>query len=169
MVGTIRRRADRPGRPTLRLRVAAAAALLACQFVVARAQSSSASGSTTKAEQLAQDWFTSNFDDNETQLAVGVNSDLSDIVDDDVICSGEPSIQRRSIEATPNGGCPDIFTAVNASCTCLSGYADAGTWEFYVTERTSANTTYPAAMDATEVLPIDEIRTLLAPTTVTTL
>lgn len=123
----------------------------------------------TTAEELAQDWFTSNFDDGETQLAVGVNSALSNLTSDDIICRGSPSVQRLANEVSPNGGCPDIFSALNGSCTCLSGFTDADTWEFRVTKRSEANITFPTSWDASDVLPVDSIRTLLVPSTLVTL
>ncbi|EGZ12651.1 hypothetical protein PHYSODRAFT_422464, partial [Phytophthora sojae] len=133
--------------------------------------STAASVAVTKAETLAQEWFTSNFDDNETQLAVGFNSALNNLSSSDVICDGVPSVQRRTDEATPNGGCPDIFTAVNASCSCLStGYSDTDTWEFHVTLRTDeGGDSYPTTLTSEDVLAVDSIRTLLVPSSLTTL
>lgn len=134
--------------------------------------SSSSSSSVSTAEELSQDWFTSNFDDNATQLAVGIYSELEDVPTTDAICASEPSLQRRTIETAPNGGCPDIFTAVNASCSCLANYAsdDGATWTFRVSKRSEEDgESYAMTMNATDVLPIDYIRTLLVPSTLTTL
>lgn len=133
--------------------------------------SSSSLDTVSTAEELAQTWFSDNFDDNETQLAVGVNSVLTAVPAADVVCSGTPSIQRRSVEAGPNGGCPDIFSALNASCSCLTDYADAAatTWTFVVAKRASDYDSYPTTLNATGVLYIDAIRTLLVPSTLTTL
>ncbi|KAG6584557.1 TKL protein kinase [Phytophthora cinnamomi] len=123
-------------------------------------------GDETKAETLAQEWFEANSDANVTYLAVGVNSALSNITGGDVICGeGVPSLQRRTPEELPNNGCPAIFTALNGSCTCLTGYKDSDSWEFFVTARTTEDE-YPLTMNATDVLPIDMIRTLLIPSTV---
>ncbi|KAE9106997.1 hypothetical protein PF001_g21222 [Phytophthora fragariae] len=137
----------------------------------ASASSSTAASVATKAETLAQEWFTDNFDDNETQLAMGVNSALNNLSSSDVMCYGVPSVQCRTDEATPNGGCPDIFTAVNASCSCLAtGYSDTDTWEFHVTLRTvEGSDSYPTTLTAEDVLAIDSIRTLLVPTSLATL
>jgi len=148
-----------------------AAALVATTALAQSSSSSSSSGTVSTAEELAQTWFTDNFDDNETQLAVGVNSELTDMPAADIMCSGTPSIQRRSVEAGPNGGCPDIFSALNASCSCLTDYADAAatTWEFVVAKRASDYDSYPTTLNATDVLYIDAIRTLLVPSTLTTL
>ncbi|KAL4101411.1 hypothetical protein PRIC1_005163 [Phytophthora ramorum] len=149
----------------------------------ARAQSSSSSstasasgsgssndteaGDETRAELLAQSWFEANTDDNVTYLAVGVNSELSNITGSDVICGkGVPSLQRRS--AGPNNGCPAIFTAVNGSCTCLQDYSGADSWQFFVTKRT-AESEDPLTLNGTDVLPVDTIRTLLVPSTVISL
>ncbi|KAL4171823.1 hypothetical protein KRP22_007001 [Phytophthora ramorum] len=140
-----------------------------------QAQSSSSSSTSasvaTTAETLAREWFTDNFDDNETQLAVGVNSALNNLSSSDIMCYGVPSVQRRTNEATPNGGCPAIYTAVNASCSCLStGYADSDTWEFYVKLRTDEGSeSYPTTLTSADVLAIDSIRTMLVPTNLTTL
>ncbi|KAG3160118.1 hypothetical protein PI126_g7054 [Phytophthora idaei] len=137
----------------------------------AHAQSSSSSTSVTTAETLAQEWFTDNFDDNETQLAVGVNSALKNLTSSDVMCYGFPSVQRRTNEASPNGGCPEIYTAVNASCSCLTtGYSDSDTWEFHVTLRTDEGSEkYPTTLTSSDVLAVDSIRTLLVPSNLTTL
>lgn len=123
-------------------------------------------GDATQAEILAQEWFEANSDANVTYLAVGVNSALSNITGSDVICGeGVPSLQRRTPDELPNNGCPAIFTALNGSCTCLPDYSSSDTWEFFVTKRTSEDE-YPLSMNASDVLPIDTIRTLLVPSTV---
>uniref|UniRef100_H3GIU1 Protein kinase domain-containing protein n=1 Tax=Phytophthora ramorum TaxID=164328 RepID=H3GIU1_PHYRM len=152
------------------------ASLLALWGILhSHAQSSSSSSTSasvaTTAETLAREWFTDNFDDNETQLAVGVNSALNNLSSSDIMCYGVPSVQRRTNEATPNGGCPAIYTAVNASCSCLStGYADSDTWEFYVKLRTDEGSeSYPTTLTSADVLAIDSIRTMLVPTNLTTL
>ncbi|KAG3053517.1 hypothetical protein PC121_g16757 [Phytophthora cactorum] len=124
---------------------------------------------TTVAQELAQEWFSANFCDNETQLAVGVDSDLKNLSSSDIICNGVPSLQRRSDELLPNFGCPDIFTAIDASCTCLdAGYNDSEVWEFRVTQRRSASD-YPTALTSADILPVDSIRTMLVPSTLKTL
>ncbi|GMF32881.1 unnamed protein product [Phytophthora lilii] len=124
---------------------------------------------TTVAQELAQEWFTENFWENMTQLAVGVDSELRNLSSSDIICNGVPSLQRRSDETLPNFGCPDIFTAIDASCTCLdSGYNDADTWEFRVTQQT-VDSEFPTTLTSADVLPIDTIRTMLVPQTLTTL
>ncbi|KAE8883033.1 hypothetical protein PF003_g32913 [Phytophthora fragariae] len=124
---------------------------------------------TTVAEELAQEWFTENFWDNVTQLAVGVDSNLKNLSSSDVICNGMPSLQRRSDETLPNFGCPGIFTAIDASCTCLaSGYNNTDTWEFRVAQR-SVDSKYPAKLTSADVLHVDGIRTMLVPPTLKTL
>ncbi|KAL3662247.1 hypothetical protein V7S43_012577 [Phytophthora oleae] len=146
-------------------------ALLASVNTRAALAQRSSSSVTTTAEALAQEWFTDNFDNNETQLAVGVNSALNNLTSSDVMCYGVPSVQRRTNEEGPNGGCPDIYTAVNASCSCLTtGYADSETWEFHVALRTNEGSdSYPTALTSSDVLAIDSIRTLLVPSNLTTL
>ncbi|OWZ20334.1 TKL protein kinase [Phytophthora megakarya] len=124
---------------------------------------------TTVAEELAQEWFIANFWYNDTQLAVGVDSALQNLSSSDIICGGVPSLQRRSEGVLPNFGCPDIFTAVDASCTCLStGYSDTSLWEFYVT-RSSVDSEYPTDLTSADILPVDSIRTMLVPSTLKTL
>jgi hypothetical protein len=124
---------------------------------------------TTVAEELAQEWFTANLYNNETHLAVGVDSELQNLSSSDVICYGVPSLQRRSVDLLPNFACPDIFTAVDASCSCLStGYNDTDAWEFRVTQR-SVESEYPPALTSADVLPINAIRTLQVPPTLKTL
>ncbi|KAL3662237.1 hypothetical protein V7S43_012568 [Phytophthora oleae] len=123
----------------------------------------------TVAEELAQEWFTQNFWENVTQLAVGVDSNLKNLSVNDVICKGVPSLQRLTPDEVPNFGCPDIFTAIDASCTCLdSGYNGTDTWEFRVTKR-DVDSEYPTNLTSTDVLPVDAIRTLLVPPTLATL
>uniref|UniRef100_H3GIU6 Protein kinase domain-containing protein n=1 Tax=Phytophthora ramorum TaxID=164328 RepID=H3GIU6_PHYRM len=124
---------------------------------------------TTRAEVLAQEWFIVNLFDNETHLAFGVDSKLKNLTDSDIICNGMPSLQRRSAELLPNFGCPDIFTAVDASCTCLGdGYTDSDVWEFRVARRT-IRSEYPTALSSADVLPVDAIRTMQVPSTLKTL
>ncbi|POM66938.1 TKL protein kinase [Phytophthora palmivora] len=124
---------------------------------------------TTVAEELAQEWFTANFWYNDTQLAVGVDSALQNLSSSDIICSGVPSLQRRSEGVLPNFGCPDIFTAIDASCTCLTtGYNDTEVWEFHVA-RSSFDSEYPTTLKTADILLVDTIRTLLVPTTLKTL
>ncbi|KAL4156198.1 hypothetical protein PRNP1_005230 [Phytophthora ramorum] len=124
---------------------------------------------TTRAEVLAQEWFIVNLFDNETHLAFGVDSKLKNLTDSDIICNGMPSLQRRSAELLPNFGCPDIFTAVDASCTCLGdGYTDTDVWEFRVARRT-IRSEYPTALSSADVLPVDAIRTMQVPSTLKTL
>ncbi|KAG7392536.1 hypothetical protein PHYPSEUDO_000224 [Phytophthora pseudosyringae] len=153
---------------------------------VARAQSSSSgsslssssssgssngtdAGDETQAQVLAQDWFEANSNDNVTYLAVGVNSQLSNITDSDVICGkGVPSLQRRTAAHPPNNGCPAIFTALNGSCTCLQDFNATDSWEFFVTKRTTEREN-PLALSRTDVLPIDTVRTLLVPSTLVSL
>ncbi|ETM03747.1 hypothetical protein L917_00070, partial [Phytophthora nicotianae] len=124
---------------------------------------------TTIAQELAQEWFTANFCDNETQLAVGVDSYLKNLSSSDIICNGVPSLQRRTDDQLPNFGCPDVFTAKDASCTCMdAGYNDSETWEFHVVKR-SNDSEYPTALSSADILPIDTIRTMLVPSTLKTL
>ncbi|KAL3662236.1 hypothetical protein V7S43_012567 [Phytophthora oleae] len=129
----------------------------------AEASNDTDAGDATPAEILAQDWFKTNSADNVTYLAVGVNSKLSNITGSDIICGkGVPSLQSRTTEQLPNNGCPAIFTALNGSCTCLPDYNNTDKWEFFVTKKTK-KTAYPLTLNATDVLLIDTIRTLLVP------
>lgn len=150
----------------------AAIAPFAVYVVTGQSSSSSSSSATSTvstAEELAQEWFTSNFDDNETQLAVGVNSALNNLSSSEIMCYGVPSVQRRTEEQTPNGGCPDFYTAVGASCSCLTTGYDSDTWEFLVKVRDEEDTEYPTTLTSTDVLAVDSIRTLLVPSNVTSL
>ncbi|POM69364.1 TKL protein kinase [Phytophthora palmivora] len=87
------------------------------------------------------------------------------------MCYGVPSVQRRTDESSPNGGCPEIYTAVNASCSCLTtGYSDTDTWEFHITLRTDEGSeSYPTTLTSSDVLAIDSIRTLIVPSNLTAL
>ncbi|CEG36325.1 tkl protein kinase [Plasmopara halstedii] len=124
---------------------------------------------TTLAQESAQNWFIANVFDNETQLAVGVDSNLKNLSDTDIICNGAPSLQRLSSAKSPNFGCPDIFTAIGASCLCLSvGQNASDTWEFHVAKSSSGDK-FPVLLTAVNALLIDSIRTLLVPPTLKTL
>jgi hypothetical protein len=155
---------------TLVLCVAVSVALRSVDAQASSSSSGSIDAAVSTSEELAQTWFTSNFDDNETQLAVGIASALGNLSSADAICGGVPSVQRRTDELPVNGGCPDIFSSVNASCTCLSaGFSAGDTWEFLVAKRSADDVNYPTAWNASDVLPIDSIRTLLVSSMLTTL
>ncbi|KAE9249046.1 hypothetical protein PF004_g3590 [Phytophthora fragariae] len=113
----------------------------------------------------AQSWFVDNFLDGETQLFGGTNNALNSSLE---VCDGLPSLVTRSSTVKPNGACPAIFTDVNASCTCLSGFGHSDdAWEFRIRVKGngSSATTFPTTQAATDTLEIDAIQTLYVPDT----
>ena len=79
------------------------------------------------------------------------------------MCNGQPALITQSSAETPNGGCPDELTALNASCTCLTGYsATAASWVFDVTSEswnsTSHGATRPLTQSASDKLKVTTIR-----------
>lgn len=159
--------------------VSSASSSSSSSFSSASSSASSADldAGVSTAQELAQEWFVANTGENETVLAVGVNTALSNISSSENMCGGDlPSLQSRSSSLAPNGGCPTIFTAENGSCTCLTGYSNTSdTWEFRVAQRstdsssTGGDGALPMALNASDTLAIDVIRTLLVPPSVTTL
>lgn len=142
---------------------------LSSESVSASSSQANLTLATTVAQELAQNWFIANVRTNETQLAVDVNSELRNLSNSDIICNGAPSLQRLSDALSPNFGCPDIFTAIGASCTCLSNELEAlNTWEFLVAKSNSSSE-YPVTLSSMDVLPVDSIRTLWVPPTLKTL
>lgn len=97
--------------------------------------------------------------DGETQLMVGAKGTLVALGDSYQICSGDPALVSRSSTIAPNGGCPDALTAVNTSCTCLSGYEESATnWQFVVDEKSDGADTFPLSLTSSDVLEVTTIR-----------
>ncbi|KAG6576552.1 TKL protein kinase [Phytophthora cinnamomi] len=116
----------------------------------------------------AQSWLVENFLDGETQLFGGSNRALNAVNSSLQVCGGLPSLVTRSSSVKPNGACPTIFTDVNASCTCLSGFDDGDdAWEFRIrSKRDGANTiSFPTTQTAADTLEVDAIQTLYVPDT----
>jgi hypothetical protein len=146
-------------------------ALLAALVSVAATVAAGANATTTS---TLQEWFTDNFLDGETQLVAGVSADRAALGDEFLVCGGLPALQTRSSVLPPNGACPDVFTAVNGSCTCLTGLSsDSEAWTFHVQPKASSGTVngdaLPVTQAATEVLEIDAIRSLWVPPTLLSL
>ncbi|RLN95170.1 hypothetical protein BBJ28_00014797 [Nothophytophthora sp. Chile5] len=132
------------------------------------ATSSSAAEPTEALVETVQSWFVDNFLDGETQLVGGPNTALEALDASYQVCGGLPSLQTRSSSVKPNGACPELFTEMNASCTCLSGLDEAeDTWEFRVRAKPSESsmTVYPWTQATTDALEIDAIQTLYVPNT----
>jgi serine/threonine protein kinase len=80
----------------------------------------------------------------------------------------------RSNTETPNGGCPDELTALNASCTCITGNSETATsWSFLVTSEswnsTTSTTTRPLTQSSSDELAINTIRPIWVSSSVETL
>ncbi|KAG6963822.1 hypothetical protein JG688_00007977 [Phytophthora aleatoria] len=111
--------------------------------------SSASSNSSTSSSTLTS-WFTSNFRDEETQLVVGAVTSTT-TAEASQVCDGLPALVTRSSTETPNGGCPDELTALNASCTCITGYSEtASSWAFHVTTESWNSTTTPTTRSLTQ-------------------
>lgn len=87
------------------------------------------------------------------------------------VCAGSPALVTRSDSETPNGGCPDELTALNASCTCITGYNDtAFAWTFHVTtESWNSTSTRSLSQSSADNLAIDTIRPIQVPSSVKSL
>ncbi|CAI5737374.1 unnamed protein product [Peronospora destructor] len=90
------------------------------------------------------------------------------------VCNGLPALITRSNIEPPNGGCPDELTALNASCTCLTGYnATASSWAFHVTTElqnsTTSATRRPLTQSSSDKLAINTIRPIWVPSGLKTL
>lgn len=83
------------------------------------------------------------------------------------VCDGRPSIQTRSQQITPNGGCPKVYTDANVSCTCLSGYLNTTEWQFNVKTRPAAVTSFPLELTANDVFEINTLMTIIVPENLT--
>lgn len=108
--------------------------------------------------------------DGETRLVGGLNSNLYESEMMQELCNSLPSVQTYNSSMTPNGGCPDELTAINASCTCLTDFSSSSNtaWSFRVKAKT-ASITYPVTESASDALEIDTIETMFLPSTVTSL
>ncbi|RQM09076.1 hypothetical protein DD237_006159 [Peronospora effusa] len=76
--------------------------------------SSSRSSNLSSSDSL-KEWFTSKIRDHETQLVVSANSSAMTTGASYRVCNGLPALITRSNIESPNGGCPDELTALNAS------------------------------------------------------
>ncbi|GMF40748.1 unnamed protein product [Phytophthora fragariaefolia] len=124
--------------------------------------SSSSSSSSSFSSSLAS-WFLSNFRNDETQLLVGSRSSISTSDESHQICDGLPALVTRSNSETPNGGCPEEITALNASCTCITGFNETdSSWAFHVTTEswnsTTTTTTRAVMQTSSDELAINIIR-----------
>ncbi|ETP50636.1 TKL protein kinase [Phytophthora nicotianae P10297] len=118
-------------------------------------------------------WFTKTFRDEETQLVVGAITSTT-TTDISQVCDGLPALVTRSSTETPNGGCPDELTALNASCTCITGYSEtASTWSFHVTAESWNSTTTTTTRSLTQIssdeLAVNTIRSIWVSSSLETL
>ncbi|KAL3671376.1 hypothetical protein V7S43_003302 [Phytophthora oleae] len=115
-------------------------------------------------------WFISNFRDEETQLVVGANASTAA---SHQVCDGLPALVTRSSTETPNGGCPDELTALNASCTCITGYSEtASSWSFHVTTESwnsTSTTTRSLTQSSSDELALTTIRPIWVSSSLDTL
>ncbi|KAG7382399.1 hypothetical protein PHYPSEUDO_004880 [Phytophthora pseudosyringae] len=138
------------------------------------ATSSSSSYSSSSSSSTLTSWFTSNFRDEETQLVVGSKSSTTTTDASHQVCNGLPALVTRSSTGTPNGGCPDELTALNASCTCITGYSNtASSWAFRITTEswnsTTTTTTHSRTQSSSDELTINTIRPIWVSSSLKTL
>lgn len=130
----------------LRIPVLSAALALALTAAVARASSStSTSASGEEIDDQVKAWLENYMEDGETRLFPNdIKSVWGSTIGSSltanwkalpVVCDGKPSVQTKSSTLTANGGCPEVYTNVGVSCTCLEGYDNSTEWEFYVQPR----------------------------------
>ncbi|CAI5715833.1 unnamed protein product [Peronospora farinosa] len=135
--------------------------------------SSSRSSNLSSSDSL-KEWFTSRIRAHETQLVVSANSSAMTTGASYRVCNGLPALITRSNIESPNGGCPDELTALNASCTCLTGYnATASSWAFHVTTESQNFSTSATRRSLTKSssneLAINTIRPIWVPSSLKTL
>ncbi|KAL4144756.1 hypothetical protein PRNP1_013882 [Phytophthora ramorum] len=90
------------------------------------------------------------------------------------VCDGLPALVTRSSTETPNGGCPGELTALNASCTCLTGYSETAiSWTFHITTEswnsTTSTTTRSLTQSSSDELAINTIRPIWVSSSLETL
>ncbi|KAL4165200.1 hypothetical protein KRP22_003931 [Phytophthora ramorum] len=90
------------------------------------------------------------------------------------VCDGLPALVTRSSTETPNGGCPGELTALNASCTCLTGYSETAiSWTFHITAEswnsTTSTTTRSLTQSSSDELAINTIRPIWVSSSLETL
>ncbi|EGZ15620.1 hypothetical protein PHYSODRAFT_506773 [Phytophthora sojae] len=90
------------------------------------------------------------------------------------VCNGLPALVTRSDSETPNGGCPEELTALNASCTCITGYEETdSSWVFHVTTEswnsTTTTTTRATTQTSSDELAINTIRPIWVSSSLETL
>lgn len=141
----------------------AALALSCAPATRTAAQDASTAPVSTASSKLAE-FYTQQFEENETQLVGLASADLDKIVTaNDRPCGNMPSLQTRSSTLTPSG-CADKYTSINVSCSCMVKYLlNPTTWEFRVKKRTEpmkpTNTLGPSStleIDAISTLWVDE-------------
>ncbi|KAJ8535069.1 hypothetical protein ON010_g13669 [Phytophthora cinnamomi] len=133
----------------------------------------SSSSSSSSSSSLAS-WFLSNFRNDETQLVVGSMSSITTTGASHQVCNGLPALVTRSDSETPNGGCPEELTALNASCTCITGYNETdSSWAFHVTTEswntTTITTTRALTQTSSDELAINTIRPIWVSSSLRTL
>uniref|UniRef100_A0AAV1T6X7 Protein kinase domain-containing protein n=1 Tax=Peronospora matthiolae TaxID=2874970 RepID=A0AAV1T6X7_9STRA len=140
----------------------------------AKAISPSSSRSSSRSSIALKRWYASISRENETQLIVGTNSSSPITSAFNQVCNGQPALITQSSAETPNGGCPDELTALNASCTCLTGYDSTTTsWVFNVMTETwnstTTATTRSLTQSASDKLAVHTIRPIWVPSSLETL
>ncbi|TDH68079.1 hypothetical protein CCR75_004193 [Bremia lactucae] len=123
-------------------------------------------------------WLENYMADGETRLFVNdIKSVWSDTIGSSltanwkalpVVCEGKPSVQTKASTVPPNGGCPEVYTKANVSCTCLEGYDTATEWEFYIQSRTRLEN-QPLVLEFGATLGLTSLVTIVAPSNITSI
>ncbi|KAG6957978.1 hypothetical protein JG687_00009659 [Phytophthora cactorum] len=150
---------------------------LALALVVVRAAGST-SDSVEEIDDQVKAWLENYMEDGETRLFPNdIKSVWGSTIGSSltanwkalpVVCDGKPSVQTKSSTLTPNGGCPDVYTNVGVSCTCLEGYANSTEWEFYIQSRTEL-TDQPLTLEFGATLGLTSLVTIVAPDDLTSI
>lgn len=82
------------------------------------------------------------------------------------VCGGQPLVMLKSDAEPPNGGCLPEQTQFNLSCTCLSGFDNASSWDLRLKAPTAADTSnasIPVTQDGSEGVAVSSLMTIDLP------
>lgn len=165
---------------TLSCAVLSAMAVMRPAQVAAQTTTTTANATTASAlDDRVIAWLGNYLDDGETRLFVndvkyiwgitigsGLTGNWKSLPS---VCDGRPSIQTRSTELTPNGGCPEVYTSAGVSCTCLNGYSNTTEWMFNIKTRPDGVNTFPLELNAGDVFEINSLMTVILPDNITSM
>lgn len=81
------------------------------------------------------------------------------------VCGGQPMVMLKSDQVPANGACLPQQTLYNLSCTCLTGYEAATSWEFSIKQQETAvgMTALPTEQSANDELGVTSVMTIDLP------